>query len=43
MATLKEFLEACDTLATLRIIVTSSAAVLEAREKIQKLFYAVMS
>jgi putative heme iron utilization protein len=40
MATLKEFLEACETLGTLRLIVTSSAAVLEAREKIQKLFYA---
>lgn len=39
-ATLKEFLEACDTLSTLRIIVTSSAAVLEARGKLQKLFYA---
>ncbi|MGL5082058.1 MAG: ChuX/HutX family heme-like substrate-binding protein [Microcoleaceae cyanobacterium] len=40
MTTLKEFLEACDTLGTLRLIVTSSAAVLEARNKIQKLFYA---
>lgn len=39
-ATLKEFLEACYTLSTLRLIVTSSAAVLEARGKIQKLFYA---
>lgn len=39
-ATLKEFLEACHTLSTLRLIVTSSAAVLEARGKIQKLFYA---
>ena len=39
-ATLKEFLEACETLSTLRLIVTSSAAVLEARGKIQKLFYA---
>lgn len=39
-ATLKDFLEACDTLSTLRLIVTSSAAVLEARGKIQKLFYA---
>ncbi len=38
--TLKEFLEACETLSTLRLIVTSSAAVLEARGKIQKLFYA---
>ncbi len=39
-ATLKEFLEACHTLSTLRLIVTSSAAVLEARGKLQKLFYA---
>lgn len=39
-ATLKDFLEACDTLSTLRLIVTSSAAVLEARGKIEKLFYA---
>jgi putative heme iron utilization protein len=39
-ATLKEFLEACHTLSTLRLIVTSSAAVLEVRGKIQKLFYA---
>ena len=39
-ATLKEFLEACETLGTFRLIVTSSAAVLEARGKIQKLFYA---
>jgi putative heme iron utilization protein len=39
-ATLKEFLEACQTLSTLRLIVTSSAAVLEARGKLQKLFYA---
>ena len=38
--TLKDFLEACDTLGTLRLIVTSSAAVLEARGQIQKLFYA---
>lgn len=37
---LKEFLEACEKLGTLRIIVTSSAAVLEARGKIEKLFYA---
>jgi hypothetical protein len=28
-ATLKEFLEACETLGTLRLIVTSSAAVLD--------------
>ncbi len=39
-ATLKEFLEACQTLSTVRLIVTSSAAVLEARGKIEKLFYA---
>ena len=39
-ATLKEFLEACETLSTLRLIVTSNAAVLEARGKLQKLFYA---
>ena len=37
---LKDFLEACEQLGTLRLIVTSSAAVLEARGKIQKLFYA---
>ena len=39
-ATLKEFLEACQDLGTLRLIVTSSAAVLEARGKLEKLFYA---
>ncbi|MBW4575120.1 MAG: heme utilization protein HuvX [Aphanothece sp. CMT-3BRIN-NPC111] len=39
-ATLKEFLETCETLGTLRLIVTSSAAVLEARGSIRKLFYA---
>ena len=39
-ATLKEFLEACETLGTLRLIVTSRAAVLEARTTIEKLFYA---
>ena len=38
--TLKEFLESCETLGTLRLIVTSSAAVLEARGKIEKLYYA---
>ncbi|MFO5493043.1 MAG: ChuX/HutX family heme-like substrate-binding protein [Cuspidothrix sp.] len=38
--TLKEFLESCETVGTLRLIVTSSAAVLEARGKIEKLFYA---
>ena len=40
MTTLKDFLEACDELGTLRLIVTSSAAVLEARGKLEKLFYA---
>lgn len=39
-ASLKEFLEACENLGTLRLIVTSSAAVLEARGTLQKLFYA---
>lgn len=39
-ATLKDFLEACETLGMLRLIVTSSAAVLEAKETIEKLFYA---
>ncbi len=38
--TLKEFLESCYTLKTLRLIVTSSAAVLEARGRVEKLFYA---
>ncbi|PHJ68240.1 heme utilization protein HuvX [Nostoc linckia z18] len=38
--TLKEFLAACENLGTLRLIVTSSAAVLEARGKLEKLFYA---
>jgi putative heme iron utilization protein len=38
--TLKEFLEACETLGMLRLIVTSSAAVLEAKDTIEKLFYA---
>ena len=40
MATLKEFLEACENLGTLRLIVTSSAAVLEVRGRVTKLFYA---
>lgn len=40
MATLKDFLEACETLGTLRLIVTSSAAVLEVRSPLRKLFYA---
>lgn len=38
--TLKNFLETCHTLGTLRFIVTSSAAVLEPRGTLQKLFYA---
>jgi len=38
--TLKEFLEDCQMLGTLRLIVTSNAAVLEVRGKIEKLFYA---
>ncbi|WP_421656567.1 ChuX/HutX family heme-like substrate-binding protein [Leptothermofonsia sp. ETS-13] len=40
--TLKEFLESCHTLKTLRLIVTSSAAVLEARGRLEKLFYATL-
>ncbi len=40
MSNFKEFLEACESLGTLRLIVTSSSAVLEARGKIEKLFYA---
>lgn len=39
-ATLKDFLEACESLGLLRMIVTSSAAVLEVRGTISKLFYA---
>jgi putative heme iron utilization protein len=39
-ANLNEFLEACEHLGTLRLIVTSSAAVLEVRSSIRKLFYA---
>ncbi|MEA5552802.1 ChuX/HutX family heme-like substrate-binding protein [Anabaena cylindrica UHCC 0172] len=38
--TLKEFIEACQDLGNVRLIVTSSATVLEARCKIEKLFYA---
>ncbi|HLO48892.1 MAG TPA: heme utilization protein HuvX, partial [Kamptonema sp.] len=34
MPNLKEFLEECENLGTLRLIVTSSAAVLEARGKL---------
>ena len=37
---LKDFLEVCEQLGTLRLIVTSNAAVLEVKGKIQKLFYA---
>lgn len=40
MANLKDFLEACENLGTLRLIVTSSAAVLEVRSPLRKLFYA---
>ncbi|MGL6140408.1 MAG: ChuX/HutX family heme-like substrate-binding protein, partial [Planktothrix sp.] len=40
MSNLKSFLEDCESLGTLRLIVTSSSAVLEARGKIEKLFYA---
>lgn len=39
-ATLKDFLEACNPLGTVRLIVTSAAAVLEARGTVEKLFYA---
>jgi putative heme iron utilization protein len=39
-ANLKDFLEACETLGMLRLIVTSSAAVLEVKDTIEKLFYA---
>lgn len=38
--TLKEFLAACENLGTLRLIVISSAGVLEVRSKLEKLFYA---
>ncbi len=38
-ATLKEFLDACENLGTLRIIVMNSAGVLELRSPLQKLFY----
>lgn len=40
MATLKQFLEDCESLGLLRLIVTSSAAVLETKGAITKLFYA---
>jgi putative heme iron utilization protein len=39
-AQLSEFIEACESLGLLRLIVTSDAAVLEARTTIQKIFYA---
>ncbi|MBD2537311.1 ChuX/HutX family heme-like substrate-binding protein [Coleofasciculus sp. FACHB-SPT36] len=39
-ANLKEFLESCENLGTLRLIVTSSAAVLEVRSPLKKVFYA---
>lgn len=39
-ATLNEFLEACESLGLLRMIVTSSAAVLEVRGTLSNLFYA---
>lgn len=38
--TLKEFLTECESLSTLRLIVTNGGAVLEARGKLEKLFYA---
>ncbi|NES96375.1 MAG: heme utilization protein HuvX [Desertifilum sp. SIO1I2] len=38
--TLKAFLEECETLGLLRLIVTSSAAVLETKGTIEKIFYA---
>ncbi|MBD2568088.1 ChuX/HutX family heme-like substrate-binding protein [Anabaena lutea] len=38
--TLREFIEACQNLGNIRLIVTSSATVLEARCKFEKLFYA---
>ncbi|MBD1940952.1 heme utilization protein HuvX [Coleofasciculus sp. FACHB-712] len=39
-ANLKDFLESCENLGILRLIVTSSAAVLEVRGPLKKLFYA---
>jgi putative heme iron utilization protein len=39
-AALSEFIEACESLGLLRLIVTSDAAVLEARTTIEKIFYA---
>jgi putative heme iron utilization protein len=40
VATLKDFLEECDALGLVRLIVTNGAAVLEAKGKLEKLFYA---
>ena len=39
-ATLKDFLEECDALGQVRLIVTNDGAVLEAKGKLEKLFYA---
>jgi putative heme iron utilization protein len=39
-AALAEFIEACESLGLVRLIVTSDAAVLEARTTIEKIFYA---
>jgi putative heme iron utilization protein len=39
-AALSEFIEACESLGLVRLIVTSDAAVLEARTTIEKIFYA---
>ncbi|MEE3717197.1 ChuX/HutX family heme-like substrate-binding protein [Tumidithrix elongata RA019] len=38
--TLKDFLEECDSLGLVRLIVTNAGAVLEAKGKLEKLFYA---
>jgi putative heme iron utilization protein len=40
VATLKDFLEECDALGLVRLIVTNGGAVLEAKGKLEKLFYA---
>ncbi|WP_019498177.1 ChuX/HutX family heme-like substrate-binding protein [Pseudanabaena sp. PCC 6802] len=39
-ATLKDFLEECDALGLVRLIVTNGGAVLEVKGKLEKLFYA---
>lgn len=39
MSIFKEILQACNSLGTLRLIVTSSAAVLQAQSKLEQLFY----